>query len=187
MKRLIAAWAIMACLFGVAPAAPRDPWGFTPVINMFRFDGVETTVKWDTCGQVNAYYQHRTKTVTMCTELRVLPAGVIRYILAHELSHAVIMQRNIAYTGSHEAAADELAAMMLVMMGYEEDILAGARFWLSMNRPESPWDDHPGDERRASNLLCMVWTKEHREGAAAICNTSYDRVVAAWVRLLALL
>jgi hypothetical protein len=181
MTRILAVLVLLLSL-GAAPSAKyRDPYGLERVAASFMFDGVNTTWTWADCGQINAYYFPGKQEVVMCNELRKLEPGVIRYIFAHELSHGVIMQLRIPYTGSHEATADELAALMLVVTGRDADVLAAARWWLTMGRDENPYDDHPGDVRRAHNLLCMVLTyADHTAG----CNTRFERVAAAWVRLL---
>lgn len=184
IRRLVAWWLLGAFLAGFSTPAKRDALNLQPVINAFLFDGVETKITWDTCGQVNAYYHPSTRTVTLCNELKTLPPGVIRYVLAHELSHSVIMQRGVAYTGSHEASADELAAVMLILLGNEQDVLAGAAFWAGLGRDEDPYDDHPGDLRRAHTLRCLVWTSQDEPFAELVCNANYSRVVSAWVRLL---
>ncbi len=184
MSRLIAAWALLAVLMGAAPAATRDPYKLTPVINAFRFDGVDATIEWKTCGQVNAFYQPWDHRVVLCNELKAYSPGVIRYILAHELSHATIMQRSIPYTGSHEWAADELAGLWLIIIGHEDDVMEGAEFWYGLGRDENPYDDHPGDTRRALNLACLVWTHQEVPSALAGCNTQFKRVNAAWNELL---
>ncbi len=178
---------LLMCLLLTGAAYPPHP-DMTRVEAAFRFPGVEFGVDWKDCGFENAFYHPSTRRVTMCNELRAHPAGVQRYILAHELSHAVIMQRDIPYTGSHEWAADELAGVILTVMGHSDDLIAGAEFWLSRGADENPYDDHPGDVRRALNLACMVWTRPatYDEDGAGVCNTRWSHVLLAWVRLLEL-
>jgi hypothetical protein len=184
---MIKVLALLLCLLGVSPAAAGakpDPYELQSVINSFQFDGVEVTVGWRKCGQVNAFYYYNAKRVVLCNELQKLPAGVIRYILAHELSHAVIMQLDVAYTTHHEGAADELAALMLIWTGREEDVLAGAVFWATLDRPEDPFDDHFGDMRRAVNLACLVAGSKDEGLSDLGCTGIYRRATRAWVRLL---
>jgi hypothetical protein len=185
IRRLLAAWAILAVLAGTTAAEPPpDPLGLAPIVSMFNFDGTQTKVVWDDCGEVNAYYQNSTRTVTMCNELiGAMTPGAIRYVLAHELSHGVIMQLRVPYTGSHEAAADELAAVMLIATGRPEDVLRGAEFWASLGRDENPYDDHPGDNRRSFTLMCLVATSMELDPLRT-CNADYDRSLSAWVKLL---
>jgi hypothetical protein len=187
IRRLLTAWAILAVLLGGAAAGvDKDPFDLTPVINAFRFDGVETRVTWETCGEINAYYFPSQRKVVLCTELQAFSPGVVRYILAHELSHAVIMQRDVAYTTSHEGAADELAALVLIWMGRDTDVLEGARFWATLGRPENPFDDHFGDVRRAWNMTCLVAGSRDDGIYSRGCTETYRRAVRAWVRLLEL-
>lgn len=184
--RLAAVWIALYILTGFRPisAQVHDPLNLTPIINAFRFDGVATTVRWDACGVVNAYYLPWKRQVVLCEELKVLSPGAFRYVLAHELAHGVIMQRNVAFTGSHEWAADELAGLILILIGHEQDVLDGAAFWAGMSRDEDPYDDHYGDRRRAHNLQCLVWTRNRDPFIRMMCNTDYTHVVSAWVRLL---
>lgn len=162
-------------------ADPRDPYGLKPVVSAMMFDGVETEVVWRECGFVNAFYAPEARQVTLCTELRELGPGVIRFILAHELAHGVIIQRDLAFTGSSEWAADELAGLVLILMGYQQDVLDAADFWFARGTPETPTDPHLGADRRGWGLLCMVATKKFR---VYDCDIDYGHVVKTWVKLL---
>lgn len=178
IKRLLLAvlTLLLACGF-----AHDDPYELDLVTGAMHYDGVETTVGWEDCGMVNAFYNIPTKHVTMCNELKPLPAGVIRYILAHELAHGVIIQRDVAFTGSGEWAADELAALTLIWLDRAEDVKAGGDFWASMGRDEDPFDDHYGDNRRAVGLwrLYLGATTDNED-----FTYYYRHAMYAWLRLL---
>jgi hypothetical protein len=182
VKRMLACWLALAVLCGFAKTDP-DPLRLTPVINAFRFNGVDTTVEWRTCGQVNAFYNIAGRKVILCNEAKTLPPGIIRYMLAHELAHGVIIQRDVAYTGSDEWAADELAALMLLLIGNDQDVLDGAGYWLNRGSPEDPTDAHYGDDRRGWNMLCIAATKTG-DDPMGYCSIQWDHVVSTWVRLL---
>jgi len=187
MKRLVAGLLTLLLLCGFTFQAPKpnpDPLDLNPVLNAFRFDGVETTVVWRTCRQLNAFYYPTARRVVLCNELRRLEPGAIRYILAHELAHGVIMQLDVPYTTHHEGAADELAALMLIWMGREADVVDGALFWAGMGRPENPFDDHFGDWRRANNLICLVEGSLDDGLVETGCIATYRRATRAWVKLL---
>ncbi len=171
--------ALFLCAFNYRPK--QDPYNLAPVISAMMFPGVETEVRWQTCGTVNAYYEPAAKRVTLCRELRTLKPGVIRYILAHELAHGVIIQRDVAFVGSSEWAADELSSLVLILMGNEDDVREGGEWWLGRANPEDPYDEHLGDERRGYGMLCMVITHKAPFGG---CDINYWHVLNAWLRLL---
>jgi hypothetical protein len=180
---LVCSFALLALLAGFIKNEP-DPYALGRVEAAFMFDGVRTTVTWRDCGVVNAYYYPAEKTVVMCNELKgAADAGTIRFILAHELSHSVIMQLEIPYTTHHEGAADELAALMLIWIGMDNDVWAAAEWWWGKGRDEDPADDHYGDKRRALNLACLVIGSRPEGGG---CTSQYRRAVKAWNRLLGL-
>lgn len=155
IKRLLLAWGLLGVLTGWTKL-DRDPHNLQPIINAMQFDGVETTVSWEDCGQINAYYWPLKKHVYLCNELEGLPDGLIQFILAHELAHGVIYQRQIPITGSKEAAADELAAYIMHAMGRDREMLEAATWYAVMNTPEFPPDDHPSDIRRAWALMRLA-------------------------------
>jgi hypothetical protein len=186
IRRLLAAWLVLAILCGFTVAAPvknPDPLDIQPIANRFMFDGVQTKIEWEECGEINAYYWREARTVTMCTELLVLKPGAIRFILAHELAHGVITQRDVPYTSHHEAAADELATLMLIWMGRADDVHAAAEFWFEQGGDEDATDDHFSGHRRWFNLECLAYgaTGEPKYGR---CVEKYRRATRAWVHLL---
>jgi len=173
--------AILAIVFSCA-AAPAEPdFELDAIADAFRFEGVHTTYEWRDCGMVNAFYDPHRRHVLLCNELRDLEPGAVRYIFAHELSHGVIMQRGVPYTTSHEGAADELAALWLVVIGRADDVYAGARFWRGLGRDENPYDDHFSDLRRAHSLECIA---RGAQGKSFMCTLEYRRIVKTWIRLL---
>ncbi len=182
MKLLLTCWLLLAVLSGVA-AGVAPQVDLRPTVAAMRTNGVSVTVVWETCGVPNAAYVIGTKTIIMCHELLLLPEGVARAAFAHEYAHAIIRQLDLPYTGSEEAAADELAAVKLIAAGQTADVIAVARFWALLNQPEDPTDDHPSSARRFFTMGCLAVGSERPESA---CGETYTRARAAWGRLLAL-
>jgi Zn-dependent protease with chaperone function len=177
----------MALAISASASPAQDPLQLEPVVEMMRMPGVHTTIKWTQCGEVNAYYSPRTKSVTLCYELLSpdIDPAFVRFVLAHELAHGVIMQRDIPYTSLHEAAADELAAVMLLVYGDEEAVRAASSYWYGNNGDEDPWDPHPSDMRRAITLYCLAEGATH---SPSLGCTGYEwqHSLAAWMKLLGL-
>ncbi len=185
IKKFMTCLLTLALLCGAASAAPKDPYNLAPVLRVMDFKGVHTAVQWADCGELNAFYQPGTKTVTMCNELKPLGGQVIRYVLAHELAHGVIGQRDLAYVGSPEWAADELAALMLTMIpGGADDVWAGGMWFMDTGRPENPYDDHLGDTRRGYNLACIAIGSTGDYDLAEECVDVYAHVLKTWITLL---
>ena len=161
-----------------------DPLSLRPIAAAMTVPGVTVTWGWEKCGFINAWYSPRTRHVTMCEELKTAPGGspgFVRYVFAHEVAHSVIIQRDLAFTGSSEGAADEFAAFVLVLMGRGQDVLDGAAFWLARSADEDPLDPHLGDIRRAYGMVCIVATSYEPEPA---CDLQWDHVAKTWLTLL---
>jgi hypothetical protein len=174
LNRLLTCWLVLGVLcFGAAAGPPDDPHGLQPIIEMAATPGVDVNVVWKSCGQRNAYYVEATKTVELCTELVGMPDLVIQFYLTHELSHGIIEQLDLPFTGNEEYAADELAMVMLHMMGRDDVLKATSAFLTKRAWPEDPKDSHPGDLRRANNMAAFA------KGGYA-----YEQAANHWARLL---
>lgn len=138
------------------------------------------------CGDVNAYYAPDADTIVLCIENLTLPAGVQRFLLAHELGHATIDQLNLPIPGSEEAAADEFAAIALAQSGHADDLEATAKWFDSLaelDPDENVHDDHQSHAKRAATIRCLGW------GAKAIpfakmCTAKYNKISNNWQRLI---
>lgn len=187
MKKLLAAWAMLACLMGATEPKPADPLRLEPIVSAFMFPGVDTAIRWDECGEVNAYYNYRDKQVTMCKELLDLDPGFVRFVLAHELAHGVIRQLNVAFTGSEEDAADELAAFVLGALEQADDVMAAADVFGSLEDGiDVPWDEHMAHSKRAYVLGCFAFAIEGLTGEGSACEAKWRRLVRSWNYLLKL-
>lgn len=169
----------------------------------------DVTIEWPAqCGEPNAYYSPSDETVIMCEELLVLGELVLdgrgealgRAVLAHELGHALIDLADIPITGTEEAAADELAVVMLLSSGREADVLAFVDFfdWLAAggDGTDDPYDVHLPHARRAWDAKCLVLGRRMYQDpglhdyfaefgwGALECERRWSRAVHDWNRLL---
>jgi hypothetical protein len=186
---------VLACalLFGIRSEAAPVPLRLDRVFQAMRFEGVSiSAIKWEDCGSINAWYApvdftengktYKAKSITLCNELRELPAGAIRFVFAHELAHAVIHQRGVPFTGSEEVAADELAAVILGLNKWGDDIREMAAYFGSKaDSPVPPWDPHPDYDERAFTLYCYA---DASEGVRRYCSEDWTRAVLSWFELL---
>lgn len=181
---LLLAWAVMAgAMANAATPATAYP-RLDDIRDHMRYPGLEVTVEWVPCGTPNAFYIPRTRTVRMCTELLPThPPGVIRFFFAHEMAHALIHQLEVPFTYSEEAAADELAAVILVLSNNAEDV-SDAADWFATKHMEGwvvhPLIDHPDHLKRAVVLKCLSMGRE----APPQCPRDWNRAVWTWGRLL---
>lgn len=156
-----------------------DPLGTAPIIGAYRrtFPELDFTIHYRLCGEENAYYTPSTHEVVICSEYLERAPGVVRFALAHELAHAAITQYNIAYTGLHETAADELATLMLFTVDHLPDAAAMAQVLLSDKTDLPPSAPYAENDARAHQLLRLIMnlTMENGEGR---------RVVLTWIRLI---
>lgn len=154
--------------------------------------GVSVSIRWMSCGEINAYYTNIDKTVTLCEELLLVNnPGFLRFVLAHEMAHAIIMQKSIGFTGQHEVAADELAAVLLLVAGYDDDVVATGRQFVAFGGDDHWWDPHPGNLKRGATLLCLAASSRGEQGYIAIgeriarCDSSeWARKLTTWTGLL---
>lgn len=167
----------------VAAPPPYEP-SLEDVERWMTLPGVKVKVEQKDCGEVNAYYYYLERRIVMCNELKAFSPGLSRFILAHEMAHAIIWQRGIPYTGSGEVAADELAAWILSIRGDQAAVIAAAEFFAEDPDEEDPWDDHPSDARRAATLVCLAVQSQGKD--PAICTTDFFHVGSTWNRLLSL-
>lgn len=187
MKYAVLAWALLLAL--CLGFAGSDAYDMRQTYNVMRLPGVQVTVKWEGCGEVNAYYYPRDKSITLCNELKELDPAVVRFIFAHEMAHAIIVQKGVPFTGLHETAADELAAVMLGLYGHQDDVRAAGRWFFA--RPNGDYwpGEHPSHLRRGFALMCLANKGERGwvigdDGIAPCPKLEWHRAVDSWMRLL---
>lgn len=147
---------------------------------------VDFALKFEDCGTENAYYWYESHDIVVCNEILHRGTKVIRAIVAHEISHAYIMQLNVPFTGSHEVAADELGAYLLIKTGHAKDLFAIADVWkeLDVANDVPGWDDHPDFDQRYWTLYCLGQEAIKVSLVHPLCRHDLARVTRTWDRLL---
>jgi Putative metallopeptidase len=126
------------------------------------------TIQFVDCGTVNAFYIPASNTVVVCNEIAFfvgIYAGheyvgpVLRYVVLHELTHAVIRHRNLHIQVYEESVADQLAAMILIENGHADDVIDSVAWFLLLEAAggvDAPTDPHLSPARRRQDLLCLA-------------------------------
>lgn len=139
-------------------------------------------VRFESCGQANAFYDPNTHSVTMCYDLilhffQILDdagkteeqveqtvAGATIFILFHEVGHALVHTLDIPVTGKEEDAVDDLAA--LVSLDFDssgEDMVASAvQAFAAMANAEGYeqlafHDEHSLSAQRMYGTMCLLY------------------------------
>jgi len=194
--------AVLAATIVFASSAPDpvvDPHSVVEdTVKEFSLPGVHVRVRYHDCGFINAAYidspgfipwgdgiyveEHD---VLICNEILKESPGFLRVIVAHEMSHAITEQYRIPTTGSVEAAADELASVILLADGYRKD-LEEAADWFKVHDDGDPntTDEHPSNARRAFILKC--YADGSVDSGAPHCRYLLTRAAINWARLIAL-
>lgn len=157
--------------------------GVDDIITGMTPKGVKVTVQWKQCGFLNSAYEDKTQTITMCYELFKLPPGVIRFVAAHEMTHAILHQLDLPFTGMEELAADEYAGEWMLTHGFKDDVKAAIHWFDSfpsgLHGAEDPYDEHPSDARRSWQLEYM-WAGY----LGYFHQNDWKRIQRAWERLI---
>ncbi len=151
------------------------------IVSDMTLEGMDVGLVFTKCGYVNAYYWPEYDTVVFCEEALEQGRGFARFVAAHEMTHAIIDQYSIPYTGSEEDAADELAAIALE----PEDVLEASLWFRRRGFPEDPRDSHSSNARRAWNLACLADGADERP-VLEECAYKYQHALWSWARLLSL-
>ena len=135
------------------------------------------TLTFRECGQANAFYRPRTRTIEMCLEKLARDGEIFRrrlaeewvaegiqgatfFILAHEVGHALVHTLGLPVTGREEDAVDQLATLMM-LNGSREGRRAALAWAMTMKGSGySQWslaDEHSLDEQRRYNILCWMY------------------------------
>ena len=179
------------------------------------------------CNEANAFWNARDKKITLCYEyvdlmLNLFTASADGHVADpakaavnaevatayHELGHALIAIYDLPATGSHEDAADQLAAYMWlvpdenieddapeVVIDYAEML---KRHSLTRGTPSfaDVADEHPPDITRMYNLACWVYGSNPAAHAdliteiglpderASRCQWEFQNLAKAWGALL---
>lgn len=140
--------------------------------------GPDVTVTVEACGELNAWYDPATTTITLCRELEPLSDAAIRFVVAHEMAHATVHQRQISNYDA-EPEADELATLILLDAGDSDAVYAGAEVFMKMGG-DGKSGTHPAGLKRAHMLLCLASGYAHENDG---CAEYFESAKANWVRL----
>lgn len=135
------------------------------------------------CGEVNAFYNPKDHSVTMCYEIMdyyydLFKRGgydekeasrkmfdAMQFIFLHEVGHALIDAYQLPVTGNEEDAADKLSSYInlkeLNESGSRAAIAAAEAFDLQAKSNEGKnlpfYDEHSLDQQRFYNILCQLY------------------------------
>jgi hypothetical protein len=166
------------------------------------------------CGFENAYYDPGTKGIVFCYELielfttmsafygdENLRADYITanmfFALNHEIAHAMIDVYDLPVVGREEDAADQLATLIGTSKA-EYNFHAAINYLIldSLGRNPDYWGQHPLNEQRYYNLLCLTYGSdpvthydivydEYLPATRAVgCQAEFKKVEESWDELL---
>jgi len=141
-------------------------------------------IRFQDCGQVNAFYSPADHDIKICHELfdgmralfktagiddkrgEELTLSTVVFAFFHEFGHAVVGEFGLPITGKGEDAADELAILVLVGQGKDgQRVALDATEWFDLMAKQGAkavtnrtfFDEHSYDEARVGNILCMLY------------------------------
>lgn len=142
----------------------------------------DITLRTKDCNDVNAYYDSRDRSITMCYELMEYfyktfksdgrsddeaykkMFAAVRFVFLHEIGHALIDAYKLPIMGGEEDAADRCSAFInlkeLGEEGVEAVFAAAEAFAIESKRTTGKRnlaDEHLLSEQRFYNSLCMIY------------------------------
>ena len=146
------------------------------------------TLRAQSCGESNAWYDEETQILTFCYELvndfiklgeragqfnltaEQAVVGPLLFIVFHETAHAVFHILAIPVLGPEEDAADRVAVYAATAFGgdFAERMLRAAAFMYDTDsKARKPGeadfaDVHGLDRKRFYNVLCLAWGADHK-------------------------
>ncbi len=143
------------------------------------------------CGEINAFYDAKAQSVTVCYELmehfhKVFRSDglsnekaydkmfdAVRFAFLHEIGHALIDVYNLPITGNEEDAADRCSSFInLTELGEDgvRAVLAAADAFSIESKNATPGkrnlaDEHLLQEQRFYNSLCMLYGSDTEKNA----------------------
>jgi hypothetical protein len=182
---------------------------------------VPVRLRYAECGEANAFYEPAERRITLCFELVEQIAedfgaqldddaeladavnGAVRFIVLHEVGHALVDVLKVPVTGREEDAVDQLSAWLLIGDEAGDNAVLSAAAAFSLNgqaRGDAGEGDFAGehslDEQRYFSMVCWVYGRDPQRHAdlveasglpaarAAGCVEEYTRLDASWRRLL---
>jgi hypothetical protein len=165
------------------PPPPTDEDVLVDRVGQLTAGKVDVEIAWVQCGAVNGAYFPAIHAVVMCEEDRAQP-GVALFIEAHELGHAIVDQLDLPVDAgpvANEAAADELAALILLDMGRQDAVIDAVVWFENMADADGSaadqTDPHPAPAERAYRLICLA---DHDDQTVPDCRIMYPQVLAKW-------
>lgn len=181
----------------------------------------QVPVVFDACGQPNAFYSAEDKAVVFCYEFLALfdemfsqldmsdeevfesTVGATVFFLLHEIGHALVDVLEIPITGREEDAVDDLAALILIEVEAQDDLLTAADAFdlLAIQVEESGeepsyWDEHSLSVQRAYAMACVLFGSDPEEYAELVdpellpeerarrCPAEFEQKSRSWDQLL---
>jgi hypothetical protein len=177
-------------------------------------------VRYAECGEANATYNPGTREIRLClelveqlaedfgerldddAELAQAVAGANRFIVLHEIGHALVDVLELPITGREEDAVDQLSAWLLIGDADGDLAVLSAAAAFSMvgdadALAESDFADaHSLNSQRYFNMVCWVYGSAPQRHAdlpedaglpslrAANCTREYARLDRSWSRLM---
>lgn len=150
------------------------------------------TLGFAECGEANAYYRPRERTLRVCLELidylfdllgrrfaegerlEEAVASAFSFIVLHEVGHALIDLLDLPVTGREEDAADQLAVwLLLAEAGGDRAVVEAAFSFLLADGSQFEDGDpaafeHALNRQRYYNLVCWVYGSDPAGQAALI-------------------
>lgn len=137
------------------------------------------TIKYDSCGEENAFYSSENHMITLCYELidyykkqinenpESFWSGALEDLLTetmyHEFWHAIIDMYDLPITWKEEDVADQVSALLLIWERDSATIHAANSYYISAindtsDKSDLPyWDEHSLDLQRYYNIICWVY------------------------------
>ena len=171
------------------------------------------------CGSSTAFYDPDQKKIEVCYEFfnnvenmysamdvtqNVTAAALnnTEFVLYNEIGHALIDTLNIPVTGKEEDAADQLATLLVLENGQNDDtpvfLTAYSLAFQSANKNPNDlqlWDEHSLEGQRFFNIICWLYGQnpaKYQLFASQLipderlqkCEGEYAKMFRSWVQLL---
>jgi len=134
-------------------------------------------MRFEECGEANAYYDSDNHLISMCLELMddmaqtlepqfeaedldTALTGAFVAVVLHEVGHALVHVLELPITGREEDAVDQLAAWMLIHREQADSVRGAAASYYTEdeeNGEDDFADEHSLNRQRYYNLMCWVY------------------------------
>lgn len=194
---------------------------FATSLNKLYVLPTDVTIILAECNQTNAFYESNTKKLTFCYELieylhkysksttntteesNQRLVGLIVFIFAHEIGHALVDVYDLPITGREEDAVDQLATLGLLQSVSADKFLTSiSEFFLTKGILDTLtselvfWDEHSLDLQRYYNIICLQYGKDPQKYKSLVtsgylpqerainCQDEYEKISKSWKVLL---